>query len=76
MRGAAAVLSGLSGDAPAGLRETVALLFEARLDEMAREGRRDGMEALLAPVTGPERAADIARRAAMRAGGGKAGGAG
>ncbi len=76
--GAAAALSGLSGNACActGLRETVALLFEARLDEMAREGRGKEMEALLASVTGPERAADIARRAVMRAGGGETAGAG
>ena len=76
MIGAAVALSGFSGDAPVGLRETVALLFEACLDEMAREDRRGEMEALLAPVTGPERAADIARRSVMRAGGGKTGGAG
>ena len=78
--GAAAALSGLSGDAYAygytGLRETVALLFEARLDEMAREGRRGEMEALLASVTGPERAAALVRRAVMRAGGGETAGAG
>lgn len=76
--GAAAALSGLSCDAYActGLRGAVALLFEARLDEMAREGRGKEMEALLASVTGPERAADIARRAAMRAGGGETAGAG
>ena len=63
------------GDELAG-RGTVALLFEARLDEMARKGRGKEMEALLASVTGPERAAGIARRAAMRAGGGETGGAG
>ena len=40
-------LSGLSGEA-SGLRGTVALLFEARLDEMTREGRGKEMEALLA----------------------------
>ena len=74
--GAAAALSGLSGEASAGLRGTVALLFEARLDEMAREGRGKGMEALLAATVGPERAAGIARRAAMRAGGGETAGAG
>ncbi len=74
--GAEAALSGLSGDASAGLRGTVALLFEARLDEMAREGRGKEMEALLATIIGPERAADIARRAAMRAGGGETAGAG
>ncbi len=73
---AAAALSGLSGEASAGLRETVALLFEAHLDEMVREGRGKEMEALLAKITGPERAAGIARRAAMRAGGGETAGAG
>lgn len=57
-------LSGLSGEASAGLRGTVVLLFEARLDEMVREGRGKEMEALLASITGPERAAGIARRAA------------
>ena len=74
--GAAAALSGLSGKASAGLRGTVGLLFEARLDEMAREGRGEEMEALLARVIGPERAAGIVRRAAMRAGGGETAGAG
>ncbi len=74
--GAEAALSGLSGEASAGLRGTVAPLFEARLDEMAREGRGKEMEALLARIIGPERAADIARRAAMRAGGGETAGAG
>ena len=69
-------MSGLSGEASAGLRGTVALLFEARLDDMAREGRGKEMEALLARIIGPERAAGIARRAAMRAGGGETGGAG
>ena len=74
--GAEAALSGLSGEASAGLRGTVALLFEARLDDMAREGRGKEMEALLASITGPEHAARIARRAAMRAGGGETAGAG
>ena len=74
--GAAAALSGLSGEASAGLRGTVALLFEARRDERAREGRGKEMETLLARIIGPERAADIARRAAMRAGGGETAGAG
>ena len=66
----------LADEASAGLRGTVALLFEARLDEMAREGRGEEMEALLARVIGPERAAGIVRQAAMRAGGGETGGAG
>ncbi len=70
--GAEAALSGLSGK----LHEIVALLFEARLDEMAREGCGKEMEALLARIIGPERAAGIARRAAMRAGGGETAGAG
>ncbi len=74
--GAAAALSGLSGDASAGLRGTVALLFEALLDEMARGERGKEMEALLATIIGPERAAGLARRAAMRAGGGETAGAG
>lgn len=67
--GAEAALSGLSGEAPCDLRETVALLFEARLDAMAREGRGQEMEALLAAVAGPERAAAIARRVRARQGG-------
>lgn len=53
-------LSGLSGGGCGDLRETVALLFEARLDEMARTGRGEKMEALLAAIAGPERAARIA----------------
>jgi len=44
----------------------VALLFEARLAEMAREGRREEMETLLAAITGPERAAAIAGRVRTR----------
>ncbi len=73
MQGAAvhaeAALSALLG--PAGgsepdLAAMVAMLFEARLDEMAREGRLDEMQSLLAPVTGPDRAADIVQRAAER----------
>ncbi len=59
-------LSANSDEASAGLRETVALLFEARLAEMAREGRREEMETLLAAVIGPERAAAIARRVRAR----------
>ncbi|MCY4500586.1 MAG: hypothetical protein OXE57_03375, partial [Alphaproteobacteria bacterium] len=67
--GAEAALSRLSAnsdEASAGLRETVALLFEARLAEMAREGRREEMETLLAAITGPERAAAIAGRVRTR----------
>ncbi len=45
---ALSLLSANSDEASAGLRETVALLFEARLAEMAREGRREEMETLLA----------------------------
>ena len=59
-------LSANSDEASAGLRETVALLFEARLAEMAREGRREAMETLLAAVVGPERAAAIADRVRAR----------
>ena len=59
-------LCGLSGGKCGGLRETVALLFEARLDEMARTGRGEEMEALLAPIAGPERAARIAGAASGR----------
>ena len=67
--GAEAALSRLSAnsdEASAGLRETVALLFEARLDEMAQTGRREEMETLLAAVVGPERAAAIAGRVRAR----------
>ena len=67
-------LCGLSGDASAGLRETVALLFEARLDDMAQEGRREEMEALLASVVGPARAAAIAERVVARSARGGASG--
>ena len=59
-------LCGLSGKASAGLRETIALLFEARLDEMAQEGRLEEMETRLAAITGPERAAAIAGRVRAR----------
>ncbi len=50
-------LCGLSGEVSDGLRETIARLFEARLDEMAQEGRLEEMETLLAAIVGPERAA-------------------
>ena len=59
-------LCSLSGDAPAGLGETIALLFETHLDEMAQEGRGEEMEALLASVVGPARSAAIAERAIAR----------
>ena len=67
-------LCGLSGDAPAGLGETIALLFETRLDDMAQEGRGEEMEALLASVVGPARAAAIAERIVTRSAGGGASG--
>ena len=75
--GAEAALSqlcGLSGDAPAGLCETMALLFEARLDDMAQEGRGEEMEALLASIIGPVRAAAIAERVVAGSAGGGASG--
>ena len=59
-------LFGSAGGAVPGLAATVALLFEARLDELARAGRLDEMQSLLAPITGPDRAAAIVRRAAER----------
>lgn len=62
-------LCGLSGDASARLGETIALLFEARLDDMAQEGRGEEMEALLASVVGPARAAAIAERVRLRSAG-------
>ena len=40
-------LFGLSDTSSPGLHEIVAMLFEARLDELARTGRQDEMEALL-----------------------------
>ena len=67
--GAEAALSqlcSLSGDTSAGLGETIALLFEARLDAMAQEGHGEEMEALLASVVGPVRAAAIAERVVTR----------
>lgn len=59
-------LLGPVGDSAPGLAAMVALLFEARLDELARAGRLDELQSLLAPVTGPDRAAAIVRRAAER----------
>jgi len=59
-------LCGLSGDASAGFRETIALLFEARLDDMAQGGRGEEMQTLLASVIGPARAAAIAERVVTR----------
>ena len=64
-------LLGLSGGSSPGLAATVAMLFEARLDEMARTGRRDEMESLLTSIVGPERAADIVRRVLEQPGQGR-----
>ncbi len=58
---------GPAGGSTPGLAAMVAMLFEARLDEMARAGRLDAMQSLLAPVIGPDRAAAIVQRAAERA---------
>ena len=46
-----------SGDSAPDLAGSVRILFEARVAEMVRTGRHEAMEALLAPVVGPERAA-------------------
>jgi len=46
-----------SGDGSPDLAGSVRILFEARVAEMVRTGRHEAMEALLAPVVGPERAA-------------------
>ena len=59
-------LPGSAGGSTPGLAAMVVMLFEARLDEMAREGRLDETQSLLAPVTGPDRAAAIVQRAAER----------
>ena len=59
-------LLGFAGGSTPGLAAMVAMLFEARLDEMARAARLDEMQSLLAPVTGPDRAAAIVQRAAAR----------
>ena len=59
-------LLGPAGGSTPGLAAMVGMLFEARLDEMAREGCLDEMLSLLAPVTGPDRAAAIVQRAAER----------
>ena len=59
-------LLGPAGGSTPGLAAMVAMLFEARLDEMAREGRLDELRSLLAPVTGSDRAAAIVQRAAER----------
>ena len=61
-------LLGSAGGSAPGLATVVALLFEARLDELARAGRLDELQSLLASVTGPGRAAAIVRRAAVRVG--------
>ena len=60
-------LLGPAGGSTPGFAAMVAMLFEARLDEMARAGRLDVMQSLLAPVIGPDRAAAIVQRAAERA---------
>ena len=59
-------LLGSAGGTMPGLAAMAAMLFEARLDEMARTGRLDELQSLLAPVTGPDRAAAIVQRAAER----------
>ncbi len=48
-----------SGDGSPDLAGSVRILFEARVAEMVSTGRHEAMEALLAPVVGPERAARI-----------------
>ena len=48
-----------SDDGSPDLAGSVRILFEARVAEMVRTGRHEAMEALLAPVVGPERAARI-----------------
>lgn len=63
-------LLGPAGGSTPGLVAMVAMLFEARLDEMARAGRLDQMQSLLASVTGADRAATIVQRAAERIRGG------
>ncbi len=59
-------LLGSAGGSAPGLAATVALLFEARLDELAQAGRLDELRSLLAPIIGPDRAAAIVRRAVVR----------
>lgn len=59
-------LLGPAGGSTPGLAAMVAALFETRLDELARAGRLDELQSLLASVTGPERAAAIVQRAAER----------
>lgn len=59
-------LLGSAGGSAPGLAATVALLFEARLDELAQAGRLDELRSMLAPITGPDRAAAIVRRAVVR----------
>ncbi len=66
MLGAEAAIERLvapSGDSSPDLAGSVRILFEARLAEMARTGRHEAMQALLAPVVGPERATRIVRGA-------------
>ena len=52
-----------SGDSSPDLAGSVRILFEARVAEIVRTGRHEAMEALLAPVVGPERAARIVANA-------------
>ena len=52
------LVAGPDDEAP-DLAGSVRMLFEARLDEMARTGRHEAMRALLASTVGPERAARI-----------------
>ena len=59
-------LSGLSGETSPGLAALVGMLFEARLDGMARAGRGDELQSLLASIAGPERAATIIGRVMER----------
>ncbi len=64
MLGAEAAIERLvapSGDDAPDFAGSIRILFEARLAEMVRTGRHEAMEALLAPVVGPERAARIVR---------------
>ena len=49
------------------LAGSVRMLFEARLDEMARTGRHEAMRALLVSTVGPGRAARIVGKVLDRA---------
>ena len=59
-------LSGLSDEASPGLAALVGMLFEARHDGLARAGRGDELQSLLASIAGPERAATIVGRVVER----------